>query len=504
MGVIIRQSIKSTIVTYVGAFIGFLTTFFISTKFLSSEEIGLTRIVLEAALLLSGLSLLGTPSSGVKFFPYFKSNDKKHNGFFFYLVATVFLGMIFFFIVAFFCRDTIISFFSKEAALFVNYFYLIFPLAFFLTYLVIFETYSSVLMRIVVPRFVREILIRILTVGIFLLYAFRFITLDGMIYLFVFSYGTASLIDLIYIAKIGSISLKHDVSYVEKPLRKYIYQYTGYMVLATIGVGIATRIDVFMVSAYSGLSFTGIYSIAFYMANIIEIPSRSLSSISVPLMSAHIKENQMDLAESLFKKMPLNQFLIGSFIFILLWINIDNVFAILPNGELYAQGKWVVFFLGLTRLCELIGNFAIATLSMSRYYYFALFFLLLLSGIIILGNNLLIPIWGITGAATATFFSILFYYIVIIATVYWKLKFHPFSKGILKTVVLMGGVFLLNYLIPVLNNPYFDAVVRTFLLEGGFVAAMYFWKVSPDANSLIRTSISKGLSFFDKHSRNQD
>jgi O-antigen/teichoic acid export membrane protein len=501
MGVIIRQSIKGTIVNYVGTFIGFLTTFFISTQFLSAEEIGLTRILLETALLISGIALLGISSSGVKFFPYFKSEDKKHNGFFFYLIVVAFLGIILTFIIALLLRNQIITFFSKEAALFVNYFYLIFPLAFFLTYLVVFETYSALLMRIVVPRFIREILIRVLTVAIFLLYAFRFITLDWMIYLYILSYGTATLVDLIYIGRIGSISLKHDISYVRKPLRKYIFFFSGYMVLATIGAGIVSRIDVFMISAFTGLSFTGIYSIAFYMANIIEIPSRSLSSISMPLLSSHIKEKKMYQAEDLLKKVSLNQFLIGSCLFILLWINIDNVFAVLPNGNLYAQGKWVVFFLGLTRLCDLVGNISFSTLSISRYYYFTLFFIFFLSGITILGNILLIPIWGIAGASVATLGSIFLYYAFVLILVYWKLRLHPFSKGMLKTLVLMGCILLLNSFVPVLANPYLDAILRTFLLGGVFILIMYFWNISSDANRLICLFISKGLSFFDKRSR---
>ncbi|MDR2407996.1 MAG: hypothetical protein LBE13_07785, partial [Bacteroidales bacterium] len=361
----------------------------------------------------------------------------------------------------------------------------------------------SVLMRIVVPRFVREILIRISTVVIFLLYAFRFITLDWMIYLYMSSFGIATLVDLFYISKIGSISLKHDVSYVRKSLRKYIFQYTGYMVLATIGAGIVARIDVFMVSAKLGLSDTGIYSIAFFMANIIEIPSRSLNSISMPLLSSHIKEKKMSLARDLIKKVSLNQFLTGCFIFILLWINIDNVFAVLPNGHIYASGKWVVFFLGLTRLSELIGNFSFSTLSISKYYYITLSFLFFLSGITVLGNYILIPIWGISGASIATFYSIFLYYLLIILVLYWKLKLHPFSIGILKIAILTGGILLLNSLIPLLVNPYFDAVVRSFLLEGIFVLIMYFLNISPDVNNILRSFIAKGLSYF-KHSRNQN
>ena len=96
MGIIIRQSIKGTLVTYIGAFIGFLTTFFILAKFLSAEEIGLTRVLFEAASLLCGFALFGVSSSAIRFFPYFKSEDGKNNGFFFYLMAFPFIGSIIF------------------------------------------------------------------------------------------------------------------------------------------------------------------------------------------------------------------------------------------------------------------------------------------------------------------------------------------------------------------------------------------------------------------------
>ena len=40
MGIIAKQSIQGTIVTYLGVAVGFVTTFFVLTRFLSAEEIG--------------------------------------------------------------------------------------------------------------------------------------------------------------------------------------------------------------------------------------------------------------------------------------------------------------------------------------------------------------------------------------------------------------------------------------------------------------------------------
>ena len=84
MGIIIRQTIKGTIVNYVGIAIGFFTTFFVLTQFLTAEEIGLTRVLVDAAILLSGLAQLGTSSSVIRYYPYFKNEKHKDHGFFFW------------------------------------------------------------------------------------------------------------------------------------------------------------------------------------------------------------------------------------------------------------------------------------------------------------------------------------------------------------------------------------------------------------------------------------
>ena len=75
MGIIAKQSIKGTIVTYIGVAIGFFTTFFVLTRFLTAEEIGLSRVLIDAATLFIGLAQLGSSSSIIRFYPYFKDKN---------------------------------------------------------------------------------------------------------------------------------------------------------------------------------------------------------------------------------------------------------------------------------------------------------------------------------------------------------------------------------------------------------------------------------------------
>ena len=88
MGVIAKQSIRGTIVTYLGIAVGVVTTFFVLTRFLTTEEIGLARVLIDAAMLFIGLAQLGTNASIIRFYPYFKEKDShEDHGFFFWALV---------------------------------------------------------------------------------------------------------------------------------------------------------------------------------------------------------------------------------------------------------------------------------------------------------------------------------------------------------------------------------------------------------------------------------
>lgn len=504
MGVIIRQSIKGTIVNYVGAFIGFLITFFITTKFLSAEEIGLVRILLEAGLLFGSLSLLGVNSSAIRFFPYFKNNEKNDNGFFFWTLLIPFVGFLIVTLCFILLKTPITSYFSKNSALFVDYYYLVIPLGLFFLYMIVFETNSNVLMRIVVPKFIREIGIRMMTITIYLLYAFRLIDLDWFVILLIGAYGIATLLNVLYLFTIKKISFKPNFAYITKPLRKSFLFYTSFLILAAFSGSIMGKIDVFIVGGSLGLEDTGIYSIAFYIAIIVEIPFRSLVAISLPEIAQSIKAKDHPHTNSLCKRVSLHQFLAGSFIFLLIWINIDFLFDLLPNGHIYAAGKWVVFFIGLSRLIDSSFGIGLSVLNFSKYYYYSLIFTFTLVLITILGNLYLIPKLGITGASLAMFLSYLIYISLLLAFLYWKAKINPLSINQLKIIGIALCMILISWiwgknLSPILLNininPIlalaFNALGKSLLSIGTGLILVYVLHISEDVNSLARKYLAK-------------
>ena len=494
MGVVIRQSIRATVVNYIGAFIGFLTTMFVVTKFLSPEDIGLRTVIYEVAMLFSALVQLGVTSSAMRFFPHFKNDQKQHNGFFFYITILPFIGCLLFIPLYILLKGPIIAFLGgTNPELFTPYFYWVIPLIIFIAYWTIFETYSNVNMRIVVPKAVREVVVRVLLVVVYVLYGFHSINRDGFISSFIAVYGIAMLIMFFYVSRIAPVSLKHDNSFISKPLRKDIGNYTSVLLLGNLGVSILARLDIFIISAELGFGLAGVYTIAFYMGTVIEIPARSITNISTPIAAAALQRKDMEEANQLYKKVSLNQLIAGGLLFILIWINIDSIFRLIPNGEIYIEGKWVFFFIALSKLVSMTLGFGGILISFSRYYYWTVIFTFIITILGIASNYLLIPVLGIKGAAVATLVSTVFSYGFQQWIVMRKINGNPYTKGTLKMILIIPVLFAVNYLLPNFNNIWIDMIFRTVIIGSAACLFVYFGKVSDDLNLIVEKAIRKLL-----------
>jgi O-antigen/teichoic acid export membrane protein len=491
MGIVARQSIKGSIVSYFGVFIGFITSMLVVVPLVDPASYGLLGILCDAATLLGSLAMVGMSASGVKYFPYFKNPAKYHNGFFYYLLVIPLLGVAVFFSLAVILKAPIISYFSQNAAVFADYFFWIFPWAFFIVYQNIFATYSNVLMRIVIPRTVQEVIIRIFNMAILLMFAFDIIDIHWLVALQVMVYGVAMLINFLYIARIDKLSLHHDNSFIPIPMRKEIASYAGYTLLASVGTTIMQRVDSFMIAGMLGLESLGIYRIAMYMGIISEIPSRSLFAIAQPVAAEAIKNNDTEALSKLLKQVSINLMLISSAIFLLLYVNVDNIFELVPNGQRYESGKWVMVFIALAGVINITFTFSLNILQLSKHYMYYLPFLLLLSLCGILGNKLLIPYLDINGAALAKVITYCVFGLLLTTFVYCKLRIHPLTWNHLKLLLLVLLAIGLHHLLPELPVPFFDALYRTVLIAVLGIVLVYKLKISEDANKIADKILKK-------------
>ena len=443
MGIVARQSIKGTIATYIGVAVGIVTTFFIQTKALQPEQIGLIDVLLQCALLFSGLAQLGTNSSAMRYYPFFKDEKHRDHGFFGWTLLVPLIGFTIFLMAFFTFKPLIVRFFSKDSGMFGEYVNFVIPLAFFMLYISVFETNSNLLLRIVLPKFIREVGLRVGTLAIYLLYFYKVIDFDGVVVSFCVLYGLATLINVVYLLTLKRVSFKIERNYIDPKLS-------------------------------------------------------SLGAISQPHISQAMAKQDTETANVLCKNVALHQFMVGSFVFFLVWINIDFLFDLLPNGDIYRLGKWAVLILSLGRLIYSSFGVAITVISYSKYYYYSLIFTILLATVSVLMNRWLVPILDINGAALAGVLSYFVYYVLLLTFIKCKIGVMPFSRKLLPVAAIVLALFGLNWLWTIMLTPWFanlfeksifglaiDAALKSavFLILG--LAVLYKMKVSASVNDLV-------------------
>ncbi|MBR1631757.1 MAG: lipopolysaccharide biosynthesis protein [Paludibacteraceae bacterium] len=499
VGIIARQSIKGTIATYVGAVIGLLTTFVVQTKYLTPEEIGLKTVLVDTtAVMLVGLAQLGASSSIIRFFPHFRDDRHADHGFFFWTIVVPLLGFALFGTAYVLARDWVAEVFGAKSPLFVRYWYVVLPLSFAMLYQTVFEVNCNVLMRIVVPRMVREVGLKLGSLVVYILYALGWIGIDGFAWSFCVVYGLAALINLAYLLTLKKISLRPDFSHITPQIRRTFLFYTLFATASAFGTAIAPSLSALFVSAQLGLAFTGIYTIATNMSQCIQMPYRSLGPIAQPIISQAFKDGDYAHINRTIQDVALHQFVIGSVVFMGIWFNIDAIFRILPNGQEYAQGKWVVLILCVMQLFASTMSVCIYVLNYSRYYYWSLLFTIGLTVVSVLLNNWLLPLWEMEGAAVATLLANLLYFGGMQLLIYRLLGTGVLSRNLLRLTGLFLLLCLLNALWTHLLTPLLpdtlicclaDTALRSILLIGGCVVYIYRSALSPQINALVDNTL---------------
>lgn len=510
MGIVARQSIKGTIATYIGVAVGIVTTFFIQTKALQPEEIGLIDVLIQCAVLFAGLAQLGTNSSAMRYYPYFKDPEHRDHGFFGWTVLVPLIGFSVFLLAFWAFKTPIVNFFTKDSGMFSDYVVFVIPLAFFLLYISVFETNSNLLLRIVLPRFIREVGLRVGTLIIYLLYYYKVISFDGVIIAFCVMYGLATLINIIYLLSLQRVSFKIEWGYVSEQLRRDFLFYTLFMITSALAGNMIPMLSKFFVAGKTGFRLAGVFTIATNIAALVEMPYRSLGAISRPHISDAMAKKDVDTADNLCKSVALHQFIVGSFVFLLVWINIDFLFDLLPNGDIYRLGKWTVLILCLGRLIYSTLGVASTALSYSKYYYYSLIFTIIMAGLSIWLNSWLVPKWDINGGALASVVSYVIYFALLLSFIWWKIRVQPFSRKMLPVALVILALFALNLAWSSLLTPWFaglfakaifgitlDALLKTSLFLFIGLTAIYKLKVSKSVNDLIDKA--KGVTKILKH-----
>ncbi len=205
MGIVVRQSLKAGLGSYIGVGIGIVNQMYVSTKFLSIEQYALSRLLFENSLLFAAFAHLGTPFIADKFFSLFRNDEEEHHGILVFLLCLPFIGAVIFGIIYLVFTPAIHAYFAEESPMFLKYHFLVIPLTTFWIYISVLEAYCRNNSRIAVPNFIREVYLKLANVLLILMFGLGWLSFEAMLYLVVASYGLAVVILLGYIKQLGRL-----------------------------------------------------------------------------------------------------------------------------------------------------------------------------------------------------------------------------------------------------------------------------------------------------------
>lgn len=481
MGIVIKQSIRSSVIAYLGVLIGYINVLWLFPYFLEADQIGLFRLIQSSAFLMATFGQFGLSSALVKFFP--KLKDQK--GFLSFIILGGVFGFVLFAAFTFLFKTEITAYFAKESGLFIEYFGITLLISFILIQFQLLEAYCRSLLKIVIPTLIRDIQLRLSVTVLVVLYALNIITFNGLIQWLSAAYLLMVITVIFYLRQLKAFQLSFNFKFINTALLKQIMTYAVYMMIGAGGTQIVLQIDSIMVSGALGLDATGIYTIAFFIGVVIEMPKRSITQISAPLISQAFEKNDMPAVEKLYKQTSINQMIIGSLLLIGIWANLESLYSFIPNGEIYIQGINVVLFIGLGKLSDMIFGTNGEIIVMSKHYKFNVVAVGILAILTIVLNLLLIPKYGIEGAAIASFLAMLTFNLSKFLFVWVKFKIQPFSMGSIKLLAIIGLVLWVNQWIPTLELTLLDILIRSTVISVLLVGLTIGLKVSEEVNSLV-------------------
>ncbi len=483
MGIIQKQSISGTIYSYVGVVLGFVTTGLLFPRIFSTEQVGLLRLLVSYAVLFSQFASLGINTATVKLFPYFRDKEKKHHGYLGIALLVILAGLVISIIIYLMLRPYFVAHGQEKSALFVTYFYYVVPLIIFTLLFNVFDTYYRVLYNAVKGIVYKEIVQRVLILVVIIGYALHMIDFRLTVILYVLAIISPAFFLFVSLIRSGQFFVKPDFSFVDEKLKKQFLDVSFFGMISTFSGVLVLNIDVIMVDGILGLSAAGIYTVTFFFGTLILVPLRTMGKIGSVVISDAWKANDTETIQNIYKKSSLSLSVIGFLLFIGIWGNIDNVFFIISND--YLSGKYVILFIGLAALLDIALGINPQIIINSKYYRYISYFLFIFAVLLIITNLLLIPVYGIVGAAIASLISKFIYNLIKFFFLYKKFGFQPFDYRYPLLILFSLIAYFASLLLSPFDNYILDIVVRSLFIFVMFSVPVYLFKISEDINEHV-------------------
>jgi len=467
MGIVKKQAYKNTVVSYTGMVIGFVNLILLYPRFLTIEQLGLFQLLIALSILYSLVASLGAPSVIVRYFPFFRTEDRTHNGFISFTGIYSIIGFVLCTAVFFLLKPIIVASFTKKAHLFVEYYYYLVPLSFFTIFFNFLEAFGKVIYQSIYSAVLKEIVLRLLTTVAMVALALKWIDFQQFIVAYIAINGLICLCLFISLAASGQFSSRNGAAKSSPVAKREIINFGLFTLLSIAIYNLLQSIDKYMLSAMAGLAITGVYGLYSNVAIVISVPAQALSRTTYQIVADSWKSKNMANIAEVYSKTSIIQMVAGFLLFVGILVNKENLLAILNKKEFSDQfGVLVMICLGF--LVDITGGLNTYIITTSHKYRL-ITILLIVACVFCVGlTYILIPKYGGMGAALAYLITIAGINFASWFYIKYRFKMQPFTYKHLIVIVISAIAYVAGHYLWRIPNLYADIVVRS-----GFTAVIY-------------------------------
>jgi O-antigen/teichoic acid export membrane protein len=491
MGIVKKQAYKNTIISYAGMVIGYVNVL-LYTQFLLTSQYGLFGLLQNVSVLYSLIASLGVPSIIVRYFPFFKTQDRTHGGFFFWASKLAFWSFLIITALYILARPLVVSIYIKQSPLFIDYFYVLIPLSAFVIIFNVFEAAGKVIYSSIYSAFLKEVLLKITTTVSIILFALHYINFWQFILIYVACNGLICLLLLISLLTTREFKFSLKTPKLEGVKNSQIVYYGLYALVSSSIFIVWQKMDVVMLSAMKGLDKTGVYIFYTNIAIVISIPAQALSRTTYQIVADSWKSKNMHAIGEVYNKTSIVQMIFGCLLFVGVIVNKFNLFNIISKKD-YTQHFELFIAIGLGFLVDITGGLNTFIMSSSHKYRLTTA-MVIISSIICFGlTYIMIKWWGGLGAAIAYLITISLFNLSTWFYIKQRFKLQPFTYKHLLVMLVAVISFVVGKYLWTIQNTYADLAVRSLVTGGIYMGLTYLLHISPDINEKIDNTLQKAL-----------
>ncbi|BAV07193.1 polysaccharide biosynthesis C-terminal domain-containing protein [Filimonas lacunae] len=470
----------------VGFAIGGINILFIAPKMLTTQELGLTRIFLNLAVTLSTFCTLGSLPVIYKFSPIYRKHlTPEKSDLPFVTLMLCLLGFVILCIGGYLGQELIVRKYSARSPLFVKYSNWIFPFTFFMLLLLWLEAFSWTFKKTVISNAMKELLPRLAFTVLLILMGMHWLSLPVFIGMYAFSYLPAVIILFYTLRKTREFYFNGSLSKVTFRLKGKMATYGLFLFGAQFLNMLSKNSDDIIITANAprGLTDTAVFAIATYIITLMEVPQRSITAISMPVLAESWRNKDMDNIKHVYHKSVSNLMAIGLAMFALLLLNSHNIMAYL--GKDYSGIEFVILVLGLGKLADLCTGANAQIISTSSFWRAEFITNVIYTFLAIPLGYILITHYGLMGAAYAATISLCFFNLMRYFFLWYKYKLQPYTWKHLWVVLVTAGITaVIHFYLPRHSSFIVDGIIRTASFSLVFFPFILTTRLSGEINQM--------------------